>query len=57
MPVISPVLLFLVAAIFAALKLMPRNRFSQIAQRQQTPVLRISKMICRVCHTSARKRR
>ena len=31
MPVISPVLLVLVAAIFAALKLMPRNRFSQIA--------------------------
>ena len=31
MPVISPVLLVLVVALFAALKLMPRNRF-QIAQ-------------------------
>ena len=32
MPVISPVLLVLVVAIFAVLKLLPRNRFSQIAQ-------------------------
>ena len=31
MPVISPVLLVLVVVIFAVLKLMPRNRFSQIA--------------------------
>ena len=31
MPVISPVLLVLVVAIFAALKLTPQNRFSQIA--------------------------